>query len=348
MMNLSFTRRQFFAGASTAIGAWAVSSGDARAVMPLLRVALVGCGRRGRWHADGLASDAHADLVAICDPSVEARAGIAVPHLDWDDLLREPTIDAVLIAGPEAMRTSLVVEALGAGKHVLSESPVAMTVHDCDVLDAALRTSEATFIPVCHSPFVGHWEVAAQLVAAGAVGEIRRVQSHLPSGRFPWGTDGSNGSWRHQSLGPAAEAVHHQWMAMVSAMEVAPETLVSSVGGRFEGTGDQADALLVEYADSSGARYLVSTSPDARSAYVHIRGSEGELLIEGPSLRHRRENGEYAVVERPIPSRGELAGQIRTRSNAAEGIGRVRRLVVAALERQSQGYSRQETEKRAL
>src|SRR5438552_10460450 len=61
-----------------------------------------------------------------------------VEHVaDWPDLLARGDIDAVVIATPHAQHVHQVVEAAGAGKHVLVEKPMALDTAECDAMIAA-------------------------------------------------------------------------------------------------------------------------------------------------------------------------------------------------------------------
>lgn len=101
-----------------------------------LRFAVIGTGNFGPF----LAQYIHevAEVVAICDPSAEARArfsqitGLELPEYDnCERLLAEADIDAVALAGPNHTHKPLTIAAARAGKHVFCEKTMAPNVPDC-------------------------------------------------------------------------------------------------------------------------------------------------------------------------------------------------------------------------
>jgi predicted dehydrogenase len=106
-------------------------------------VALVGYGYWGPNLARNVVAAAGARLGAICDRDETALARAAKLHpgtratSDWDSVLADPEIDAVVISLPVALHHRFALEALHAGKHILVEKPLARTVAECDELIAA-------------------------------------------------------------------------------------------------------------------------------------------------------------------------------------------------------------------
>ena len=108
---------------------------------------IVGYGYWGPNLARNIATSATTELVAICDSDGESRRRArkqhpAVPVIaSWEDVLSDNEIGAVVIALPMAKHFEFALQALKAGKHVMVEKPLAETVAQCDVLEAAARHS---------------------------------------------------------------------------------------------------------------------------------------------------------------------------------------------------------------
>jgi predicted dehydrogenase len=106
----------------------------------LLRFALIGCGRIAPKHAESLvALNDQAHLVAVCDTVAErrdefARKYNARPYEDYKDVLACDDIDAVSIATPSGNHAEIGIAAARAGKHVLVEKPMSMTLPQADAL----------------------------------------------------------------------------------------------------------------------------------------------------------------------------------------------------------------------
>ncbi|TAK85404.1 MAG: Gfo/Idh/MocA family oxidoreductase [Betaproteobacteria bacterium] len=72
------------------------------------------------------------DLVRAKQFSAEFAAGSAVPYTDVEDMLRDPRVHVVYVASPNALHVTHVIAAARAGKHVLCEKPMALSVTDCE------------------------------------------------------------------------------------------------------------------------------------------------------------------------------------------------------------------------
>jgi 1,5-anhydro-D-fructose reductase (1,5-anhydro-D-mannitol-forming) len=121
-----------------------------------------------------------------------ARHGAAAAYDDYRALLEDPSVDAVYIATPNALHADQVVAAAEAGKHVLCDKPLAMTVADAERAVAACEAAGVrlgiTFQTRNHE---GMRDIR-DLLAAGGIGSVRLVQVELGPGRkLPqnWRTD---------------------------------------------------------------------------------------------------------------------------------------------------------------
>ena len=108
------------------------------------RVAVVGCGRISRSHFEALGRVPGLSLTAVCDINVErARAAGEEFGVPWfrtiEELLAKAPSDVVAIATPSGLHPQQGIQAAAAGKHVIVEKPMAITlsaadelVHACD------------------------------------------------------------------------------------------------------------------------------------------------------------------------------------------------------------------------
>lgn len=117
-----------------------------------LRVGVLGAGQIAQSaHFESCTKAANADLFAICDVADDLRERMAITHgaertyNDYDKMLADPEIDAVIIATSDAFHVPASIRALDAGKHVLCEKPVGLTVEECRDLKAAVEKSGKVF-----------------------------------------------------------------------------------------------------------------------------------------------------------------------------------------------------------
>jgi predicted dehydrogenase len=108
--------------------------------MDRIRTAVIGTGFMGRVHLEALRRVENVDVVEVAatslDKAHEAGAGYNVLNVtgDWQDVIRDPSIDAVHVATPNASHFPIAKAALEAGKHVLCEKPLAMSVAEAQAL----------------------------------------------------------------------------------------------------------------------------------------------------------------------------------------------------------------------
>jgi predicted dehydrogenase len=113
-----------------------------------LRIGVLGAGQIAQAaHFESCTKAVNADLYAICDVADDLRERMAITHgaqntyNDYDTMLADPDLDAVIIATADAFHVPASIKALEAGKHVLCEKPIGVTVEECLVLKDAVEKS---------------------------------------------------------------------------------------------------------------------------------------------------------------------------------------------------------------
>ena len=152
---------------------------------PPLNIGIVGLGRMGQRHAEQLALRTRgARLVAACSPNVDehtwARDQLGVPALydDYAALLRDPQVQAVVIATPTTLHAEQTIAALQAGKHVFVEKPLALDVPTCEHVEAVARQHPELVAMVGFvRRFDAHYQEAKTQVDAGRIGRPFLVRS---------------------------------------------------------------------------------------------------------------------------------------------------------------------------
>ncbi|WP_417412616.1 Gfo/Idh/MocA family protein [Hoeflea sp.] len=147
---------------------------------PSPSIAVVGCGYWGSNHARTF-SELGA-LYAVSDRHQDRADALAHMHgvkaVAFDDVLSDPAIDGVVLALPPQYHADLAIAALEAGKHVLVEKPIALSVADARrVVEAAQKTELAAMtghVLRFHPAF----EALEAMIAAGDLGAVRYIHSH--------------------------------------------------------------------------------------------------------------------------------------------------------------------------
>ena len=163
----------------------------------MIRVALIGCGARGRGELRDLSQFEDVELVALCDPVPEALAqaadeyGIEGKYESIESMLEAGGIDAAFVTTPAHLNASSALPCLEAGVHTLLEKPPGMHVEETHQLREAAEHSGAKAMVGWQRRFNPFVVEARKLVeergpAVQLVGEFHKsMASFEGDGRFP-------------------------------------------------------------------------------------------------------------------------------------------------------------------
>jgi myo-inositol 2-dehydrogenase/D-chiro-inositol 1-dehydrogenase len=164
-----------------------------------LRFGLIGYGLWGRHHAEAIVKAPGAELAAIAcvTDKTAAAARERFPHVpvyrDMQALLGDASIEAVDIVVPNHLHEEIGIAALEAGKHVLLEKPMALTVAACDRLIAAAAACGKVLTIGHEFRLSTQWGSIKSLIDEGAIGSP--LYANVSLYRFPY-RQGSGG-WRY-------------------------------------------------------------------------------------------------------------------------------------------------------
>jgi scyllo-inositol 2-dehydrogenase (NADP+) len=163
-----------------------------------IRIGMVGLGKMGISHLAILRAHPDLDLVAGCDTMgyltdvLEKYAGIKC-YADFDKMLAEAKLDAILVATPSKLHASMVTKALNAGLHVFCEKPFVLSVADGEKLIELAESKGLVNQVGYHYRFVGAFKEAARVVNSGALGQIHHVRAEAYG---PVVLRAKGGTWR--------------------------------------------------------------------------------------------------------------------------------------------------------
>lgn len=259
-----------------------------------LNVALVGYGNAGKtFHAPLITAEPDLRLHSVVTRRPDAL------HADWPDaravadfeaILRDPAIDLVVLATPDALHAAQAEAALSAGKAVVVDKPFALTLADARRL---VDMSEARGLLL--SVFQNRrWDadfLALQAeIASGRLGEVVTVESrfdrHRPVVRDRWRETDGDGVW--MDLGP--HLVDQILVLFGRPLAIACDLAVQRPGGL---TPDRVHAVL-RYADRRVVlnAAMVCAAPDVRFA---VHGLKGSWLKSGLDVQEDQSKAGLAV-----------------------------------------------------
>lgn len=143
----------------------------------MIRIAVIGLGKMGLSHLAIVNADPDVELAAVCDSSgyvlgvLKKYTGVAA-YSDYDRMLRELELDAVLIATPSRTHASMVRTALDRGLHVFCEKPFTLAVKDATELTALAHDRGLVTQVGYHNRFVGAFAEVKRLLDARAIGTV--------------------------------------------------------------------------------------------------------------------------------------------------------------------------------
>jgi predicted dehydrogenase len=146
---------------------------------------VIGAGLWGNNHAHAFTVLPETELVAVCDldaaraEKMKENFGAEAAYTDYTALLQRDDIDAVSVATPDFTHTPLILAALKAGKHVLSEKPLATTVHEAEEIAAAAADSPGKLMIDFHNRVNPILAQMRDLVQADEIGPVRHGMARL-------------------------------------------------------------------------------------------------------------------------------------------------------------------------
>lgn len=195
--------------------------------MDRVRLGVIGAGNIADLNVAGYVEHPACDLVAVCDADgrrAEAAAqrwGAPDATADLDELLADPSVDAVEVLTPTHLHHEHVLAALSAGKHVSCQKPLANSVADARQMGAAAAAADRVLRITecfCHYPPI---ERAKALITDGAIGRPRSIRIRTVVGQtdsaFQAGLDADGYVWRLNTSSPGGhlfdDMVHKYAMA---------------------------------------------------------------------------------------------------------------------------------------
>ncbi len=254
---------------------------------------IIGCGMISRFHAKAVADLSGAKVVA-CFDSVPAAAdklaaeiGCRAYH-DLDAMLADRNVTVVVIGTPSGAHMEPAVAAANAGKHVIVEKPLEITLARCDAIIDACRQNRVQLSAIFPSRFHAPGQAIKRAIEAGRFGRLTlgdayvkwyRTQQYYDSGawRGTWELDGG-GALMNQAvhsvdllawfMGPVAELTAH--CDTLAHERIAVE-----------------DTAVATLRFANGALGVVEASTAAYPGYlkrIELHGSTGSAVMEEEDL----------------------------------------------------------------
>ena len=252
--------------------------------MSTLRVAVIGCGSRGRGHMKILSEFDDTTLVAACDPVEAARNDAAdrfnIPNRyeNIEALLDSETLDAIFVATPAHLNGEAALPCFERGVHTLLEKPPGMSVSETVALRSAAERTGAKGMVGWNRRFhpiilEAKRRVTERGPVTQIVGEFHKSITRLAqSGKFP----------EHLMDNMFLETPIHALDA-IRAIAEAEVQEVHSVVQRTISDYKDVHAALILFDNGCVAQHIANYTTDARLERYEIHGRDISAYLEGVS-----------------------------------------------------------------
>jgi myo-inositol 2-dehydrogenase / D-chiro-inositol 1-dehydrogenase len=276
-------------------------------------IGVVGCGNAAEALHLPILRRLGARVVALADPEPGAlaqlgdRFGVDRRYRDPAALLEDWEVDAIAVLTPPEVRAEIVVPCLQAGKHVLVEKPLALTLAECDtIVEAAARRPELRAMFGLPLRFHRLVRAARDFVASGRLGTPTAMHSaHFgPMTEIAPGRELSGWRFdRERGGGTLLDKGIHQydlWRFLLGRKVTEVSALT-----RLEERADQASLVTARLEGGALASTVMATSDEA-STRISVHGPGGRLDVDA----HRFDGLSFQPADR-------YSGSPRTRLTEA-------------------------------
>ena len=285
---------------------------DGRARMHTVRIGVLGTGTIIRdFHLPALKGDPRAVVVAAGNLHPESLKHLAVDfdilrtYTDFAQMAADPGMDAVVNALPNYLHAPVTIQMLEAGKHVLCEKPMAMSVAEGKQMIEAARRAKRKLMIAHNRRHNQEILWLRELVAAGRLGHIYKAKTQAI-----WHHGGpARESWRVKRELAGGGVLADMGVHAIDALRFVlgnarPTGVLARVESLFEDIEvDDTATMLLEF--EGGVAALMESGwyhhyGDRLGGYIHLYGTKGYARA-APSELHTHIEGVWSVVQPQMP-----------------------------------------------
>jgi predicted dehydrogenase len=272
------------------------------------RIGIIGAGGIAQAHLDGYLQVAgQARVSAVADVDIEAarryaeRAGDAAVFADYRELVASPLVDAVDICLPHHLHAPAILAAAQAGKHVLCEKPLCVSLSEADAIAAAVASGGITLMCAHNLLFLPTVGPARELIREGRLGSVYTART---TNSFFSPADATNIGWRADRAmsggGELLDTGYHPTYLLLHLLDGQPVEVAAMLSRhRLDFLeGEDSAQVLVRFAD--GVVGSIETSwayePAGSTEVFSVVGDRGSLWSDGRSLMFKERGREPVVV----------------------------------------------------
>lgn len=196
----------------------------------------------------------------------------------FESVIADPNVDLVVLATPTSTHADLAVRALGAGKHVVTDKPMCLTLEECDRMIAAAKESGRTLNVFQNRRWDGDFLTVKSLIDEGRLGDVRWIEMAWQKFGPPGGWRGSraSGGGRFHDLGA------HLLDQLLLLFPQAIDTVYCRMQYDFPDHDVESHAMIVVgFADGVTGVCDVSSMSARSKPRFHVFGTKGTFVKHG-------------------------------------------------------------------
>ena len=246
-----------------------------------MKWALIGYGGMGRWHVNNVKGMADTVTIAgIYDILEETRIqaekdGLhAYPTLEA--LLADPEIDFVTIATPNDFHKPIAIQAMAAGKHVISEKPVTLTTDDLQAMIDASHKYDRLFTVHQNRRWDKDYLIIKKIAEENTLGRIFNIESRVHQ------MQGISEGWRNKKLPGGGMVLDWGVHMLDQLLQLVPEDVISVYNMNSYVTSTEVDdgfKAIITFASGVTAQVEMSTSSFINLPRWYVQGENGTVII---------------------------------------------------------------------
>jgi predicted dehydrogenase len=251
----------------------------------------------GRFHLSKLGGLKDVELTAVCDIVPERAAQAAATHQcaayeDHRKLLKDKVCDAVLIVTPHYAHTTVGIDALRAGLHVLVEKPISVHKADCERLISAPRRRNQVFGAMFNQRTDPRYRKLRQLVQDGTLGRLDRI-TWIITDWFRTDAYYASSEWRATWAGEGGGVLLNQcphnldlWQWIFGM----PQRVRAfcSIGRKHNIEVEDEVTAYLGYDSGCSGVFITSTGESPGTNRLEVSAEYGKVVIEGEGIRFTR------------------------------------------------------------
>lgn len=305
--------------------------------MQEIRFGILGCGIIADWHAKAIQATEGSVLAGVADVRAEAAASFAEKYgthayASPAEMLQDETVDAVCICTPSGFHCENALQAMEAGKHVLIEKPLSITVEDCDKLIAKAKEKGVCGGVIFQRRFSPAAQEVRQILQEGKLGKLISADLSMRYFRSQAYYDSSSwrGTWKLDGGSLMNQGIHGVDLLLYL---VGPVKSLSAYARTLAHEMEAEDTTAISVEFENGALGIVQSSTAVYQGFpckMVLSGTKGclvmnddeiiEYIAEGEPDRKAAELGAPTTGGFSVPTNIDTAGHEKQIDDFANAI----------------------------